>query len=122
MNPKLEERWYPGEEHFVEGYVPQSLNAEYSSLNRSLTWIGMGFFLASVVGVGTFIFGLAVKTSGDTSRTALSAAADGANINASALMWSGLLIAVVFLAIGYTCIRLGRKNYREYKRKYGVRH
>ena len=121
MSPILEERWYPGEEHFVDGYVPQSLNAEYSSLNRSLTWIGMGFFLSSVVGIGTFIFGLAVLNSGDSSRMALSAAATS-NVNASALMWSGLLIAVVFIAVGYTCIRLGRKNYREYKRKYGVRH
>lgn len=123
MNAKLEERHYPGEEHFVDGYVPQSLNAEYSSLNRSLTWVGMGLFLATLTGLGTFVFGLAVKLSDDDSRAALSAAAaTGSGINADAFIWAGVLMTLVFAAVGYACVRLGRSNYHAYKKKYGVRH
>ena len=56
---------YQGEERFVDGYVPQSMNAEYSSLHKSITWIGMGLMLASLAAWGTFIFGLATTVFAD---------------------------------------------------------
>lgn len=120
---------YPGEEHFVEGYVPQSLNAEYSSLHRTSTWVGMGMILASLAGWGIFIFGLSVTifdthsshTTGyiDTSGQIVGA---GGDFNSQAFLWGGLIMALVLDIGGWLMIHLGRKEYRKYVRTYGGHH
>ncbi|WP_448851690.1 hypothetical protein [Corynebacterium sp. 335C] len=120
---------YPGEEHFVEGYVPQSLNAEYSSLHRSSTWIGMGMILASLAGWGTFIFGLGVTvwgthdshTQGVIGRSGEIIQAGG-DFNAQLFLWGGLIAALVLDIGGWLMIRKGRSEYRAYVRKYGGHH
>lgn len=122
---------YRGEEHFIDGYVPQSMNAEYSSLHRSATWIGAGLWLASLAGWGCFIFGLAVMNMdttaahevghvafGDTVRTA----SEAGSFNPSYFMWGGLIAAIVMDVVGFLLILAGRKQYLAYRREFGVRH
>nr|WP_120490938.1 hypothetical protein [Corynebacterium lactis] len=126
---------YPGEEHFVDGYVPQSMNAEYSSLHRSITWIGMGLVLASLAAWGTFIFGLATTIYSDTSNAAHShgVIANGemdytnftnqwTNFDGSLFMWAGLILAIVMTVAGFTCISIGRRAYKAYKKEFGGHH
>ncbi|APT89904.1 hypothetical protein CSPHI_01030 [Corynebacterium sphenisci DSM 44792] len=128
MASKVAER-YPGEEHFVEGYVPQSMNAEYSSLHRSVTWIGMGCILSSLPFWGTFVFGLAVTIFGthtshnqgyiDMQGQVVGA---GADFNSLWFLWGGLIGALLMVTIGVLLIKKGRKNYKEYLRTYGGHH
>ncbi|MBZ8177607.1 hypothetical protein GP475_01785 [Corynebacterium poyangense] len=92
---------YEGRMHYIEGYVPSSLAAPHSSLERSSTWMGMGLVLTSLAGFGTLVFGLA------------------------SLLWNplqaglfftilGAVIAVVCLVGGFGLIHFGRRNYRRY--------
>ncbi len=122
---------YRGEEHFVDGYVPQSMNAEYSSLHRSATWIGAGLWLASLAAWGCFIFGLAVM--GMDSTTAHEAGhvalgdpgyhpSGGGPFNPSLFMWGGLITAIVMDVAGFILILVGRKQYLAYRREFGNRH
>lgn len=128
---------YRGEEHFVDGYVPQSMNAEYSSLHRSMTWIGMGLWLASLAAWGAFIFGLA--TMGMDSNAAHEAgvvayneaaptmggqnpSADPGSFNPSLFLWGGLITAIVMDVIGLFLIIAGRKQYLAYRKEYGTHH
>lgn len=125
---------YQGEEHFVDGYVPQSMNAEYSSLHKSITWIGMGLMLASLAAWGTFIFGLATTVFADETKASHShgyLAKDavnytdytgGMNFDGSILLWGGLIVALVLVIAGVTCIRVGRRDYKAYKKEFGTNH
>ncbi len=125
---------YPGEEHFVDGYVPQSLNAEYSSLHRSITWIGMGLILASLAGWGTFVFGLATTIFADTSTAAhsngviafgeadYSAYTSPMDFNGSLFLWGGLGVALALMVAGVVCISIGRRQYKAYKKEFGGHH
>lgn len=120
---------YRGEEHFVDGYVPQSLNAEYSSLHRSITWIGAGIWLASLAAWGTFIFGLAVTLMDSTTAHEIGSIAYGATeytpgdaFDPALFMWGGLIAAIVMDVIGFLFIWRGRKQYLAYRREYGTRH
>ncbi|MFD5868352.1 hypothetical protein ACFWGD_07035 [Corynebacterium sp. NPDC060344] len=122
---------YRGEEHFIDGYVPQSLNAEYSSLHRSTTWIGAGLWLASLAGWGCFIFGLAVMGMDTTTAHEVGAVPFGAEsyvpaggepFNPSYFMWGGLIAAIVLDVLGFLLILRGRKQFLAYRREFGVRH
>ncbi|WP_288801945.1 hypothetical protein [uncultured Corynebacterium sp.] len=91
---------------YMEGYVPSSLDAPHSSLQRSLTWLGMGFILASMAGLGTMMWGLSsmlndYRTDGQVFAIA------------GAVMGFGLLF------LGFILVHVGRKNYREYKERTG---
>lgn len=122
---------YRGEEHFVDGYVPQSLNAEYSSLHRSATWIGAGMWLASLAAWGCFIFGLAVSGMDTTSAHEVGAVAFGEpgytpplgqDFNPSLFLWGGLITAIVMDVAGFLLILNGRKQYLAYRREFGGHH
>lgn len=91
---------------YKEGYVPSSLDAPHSSLQRSLTWLGMGLILASMAGLGTMMWGLSsmfndYRTDGQVFAIA------------GAVMGFGLLF------LGFILVHVGRKNYREYKERTG---
>lgn len=124
---------YPGEEHFVEGYVPQSMNAEYSSLHRSITWIGMGLFLASLAAWGIAIFGGATMFF-DTGASAheIAAVATGqavadrgyvaGSFNPAVFLWGGLILAIVMDVAAIACIAIGRRRYKAYVKEHGGHH
>ena len=44
-------RVFEGEPHYIDGYTPSSLDSQHSSLQRSSTWLGMGFILTSLAGL-----------------------------------------------------------------------
>ena len=125
---------YQGEEHFVDGYVPQSMNAEYSSLHKSITWIGMGLMLASLAAWGTFIFGLATTVFADQTAASHSngfLAKDAANytdytggwnFDGSVFMWAGLVVGLVMVIAGVACISIGRRDYKAYRKEFGTHH
>lgn len=122
---------YRGEEHFVDGYVPQSMNAEYSSLHRSITWIGAGLWLASLAAWGCFIFGLAVMGMDTTTAHEFGTVPLGdpgyipsgaTPFNPAPFMWGGLIVAIVMDVAGFLCILAGRKQYFAYRREFGTRH
>ena len=121
---------YRGEEHFIDGYVPQSMNAEYSSLHRSATWIGAGMWLASLAAWGCFIFGLAVMMDSSTAHEVGAVAYGepgytpplGQDFNLSLFLWGGLIVAIVMDVIGFLLILRGRKQCLAYRREFGVRH
>ena len=122
---------YPGEEHFVDGYVPQSLNAEYSSLHRSITWIGMGLVLASLVFWGTFVFGLSTVLLPENAQAAHTIGyvpfgetmqtMDG-TFNGNLFLWGGLIGALILVIAGFACIHIGRRAYKAYKKEFGGHH
>ena len=94
------------ERYYVDGYQPSSFDAPHSSLQRSLTWIGMGFWLLLMPGLGTIVFGLATNMSGTQD-------------NAMMYLITGVVISVVSVVAGSACIHAGRKNYRYYKGRSG---
>lgn len=100
---------FSGEPHYIEGYVPSSFDSPHSSLQRSSTWIGMGFVLSALAGAGTFVFGLA---SGSV----------GSQDNASFFTILGLVLVAVFLVLGFGLIHYGRRNYRAYVARTGRKH
>ncbi|APT83901.1 hypothetical protein [Corynebacterium aquilae] len=102
-------RVFEGEPHYIDGYVPSSLDSQHSSLLRSATWLGMGFVLASLAGIGTLVFGLA---------THMYETQD----NAQTYIMIGAVLTVVFLVAGFALIHKGRANYRAYVKATGRRH
>lgn len=125
---------YRGEEHFVDGYVPQSMNAEYSSLHKSTTWIGAGLVLASLAAWGVFIFGLSTVVKSENAEAAHShgmLAKDAANyadytnqmaFDGSAFMWGGLILALIMTIGGFALISVGRRDYKAYRKEFGTHH
>src|SRR5690625_7965153 len=47
---------------YIEGYVPSSLSAPHSSLQRTSTWLGMGLLMGTVPPAGILIWALGVMT------------------------------------------------------------
>lgn len=91
------------ESQYIDGYVPSSLDAPHSSLQRSKTWVGMGFILAVIPLLGVLTFGLSSQVQDHASLFAL----------------GGGLGAIAFFTIGAVLIHLGRRNYKEYKERTG---
>lgn len=102
-------RVFEGEPHYIDGYVPSSLDSQHSSLLRSSTWIGMGIVLAAVAGIGTLIFGLATQSVGTQE-------------NASFFTILGTVMTIAFLVIGFGLIHYGRRHYRAYVAATGRKH
>lgn len=91
---------------YTEGYVPSSLDAPHSSLQRTLTWVGMGSILVAVYGFGIMVWGLSSMQS------------DYRN-DGTEFAIAGAIIGCVFLFGGFILVHMGRKNYREYKKRSG---
>ncbi|RAV32951.1 hypothetical protein [Corynebacterium heidelbergense] len=106
--PKITEDLYV-DKLYGEGYVPSSFDSPHSSLHSSITWIGMGLVLSSLAGFGTMIFGLSGMVS-DLHPWATNLAIGGA------ILGFGLLFS------GFLAVHIGRKNYREYKKRTGRIH
>lgn len=122
---------YRGEEHFIDGYVPQSMNAEYSSLHRSITWIGMGCLLASLAPWGIFVFGLSTmfqdnNTAHEFGHVPLGeselVASEAGSFDPSLFLWGGLGFALLLTLGGLALISLGRREYKKYRREFGAHH
>lgn len=97
---------FQGEPHYLEGYRPVSYDSPHSSLHLAETWLGMGLILSSVIGIGTWVFGLGAKSVGSQ---------DG---------WMMLIvIGVVYMLaswiIGGALIHHGRRHFRAYKARTG---
>ena len=97
---------YEGRMHYIDGYDPVSLYAPHSSLQRTSTWLGMGFLLASLAGLNWLVFGAASGTVGSQE-------------NASTYMIIGAVLAVVFIGLGAFLIHRGRRFYRAYREETG---
>lgn len=92
------------ESQYIDGYVPSSLDAQHSSLQRSSTWIGMGFILAVIPMLGILVFGLAATEHQE---------------HANLFAIGGIIAVVGFAVLGSALIHLGRRNYKEYKKRSG---
>lgn len=94
---------------YKEGYTPSSFDAPHSSLHRSITWIAMGCILASLAGFGTMLWGLATMP--------LDYRDDG-----QFFAIVGAILGFGLLFLGFFLVHVGRKNYREYKKRSGRIH
>ena len=92
-------RVFEGEPHYIDGYTPSSLDSQHSSLQRSSTWLGMGFILTSLAGLGAFVFGL-------------SSSIAGTQENGSTYAIIGAVLAISCLVLGFGLIYYARRNYR----------
>lgn len=99
------------DEGYIDGYDPMSLNAPHSSLERGSTWVGMGMWLASLAGVGFFIFGLALYVWPELLGSQ--------DHNPVTIMLIGAIGFLVTAIIGYFLIRSGRKEYKAYRERTG---
>ncbi|MEJ6012881.1 hypothetical protein WG936_03345 [Corynebacterium sp. H127] len=101
-------RVYEGsiESSYVEGYTPVSYEAPHSSLHKSITWIGMGLLLVSLLGFGILIFAIGSKTVGSQANWDLYA------------MVGGILAAVLVIA-GFAAIYAGRADLRKWRARTG---
>lgn len=98
------------QDSYIEGYVPVSLGAPHSSLNRSSTWIGMGLLMGVLPPMGLIIWALGVFTVPDGLQTA-----EQHNI----LLWIGIISTVIVLVLAIFLIARGRRYYRQYKKETG---
>lgn len=94
------------EHQYIDGYVPSSYDAPHSSLQRSLTWLGMGAILSCLPGLGIMVFGLATWL-GNTQEAGMAFAIGGA------------VVGFGMLFLGFFLVHLGRRNYKEYKARSG---
>lgn len=102
-------RVFEGEPHYIDGYVPSSLDSQHSSLQRSSTWLGMGFILTSLAALGVLTFGIASETV-------------GSQADAGLYITIGAVLVVLFLVLGFGLIHYGRRNYRAYVKATGRKH
>ena len=102
-------RVFEGEPHYIDGYTPSSLDSQHSSLQRSSTWLGMGFILTSLAGLGAFVFGL-------------SSSIAGTQENGSTYAIIGAVLAISCLVLGFGLIYYGRRLYRAYVAATGRKH
>lgn len=97
------------EQYYEDGFVPVSYEAPHSSLHRSITWVAMGCILISLAGFGMAIFGAASATVGSQENPML-------------FVIIGLILGFGLLFGGFFMVHLGRKNYRDYKKRSGRIH
>ncbi|MGP6174774.1 hypothetical protein [Corynebacterium sp. A21] len=97
---------YQGRLHYIDGYLPASLNAPHSSLERSSTWIGMGLVLVCLFGFGMLIYGGATQLWGGDDYPQF-------------FMISGAILGVVGVGTGFVLISRGRAGYKKYVKTTG---
>ena len=97
------------EDAYIEGYDPVSLGAPHSSLNTHSMWIGMGFILAALFGIGLSVWGGAAMIWGMGSET---------NVGKQLLIL-GLIEVAVTLIGAVILMSIGRRGYKEYRTRTG---
>ncbi|ANE03099.1 hypothetical protein [Corynebacterium crudilactis] len=97
----------PERMHYIKGYVPVAYNSPHSSLERSATWMGMGFLLAALAGVGAVLFAVASNSVGQQQEHWVTYSIIGA------------VFGVVGLIIGTVLIIKGRAPYNRYVKETG---
>lgn len=95
------------QDSYIDGYMPNSLNAPHSSLERSSTWIGMGLLLTSLAGIGIMIWMAASMIWGPGVSVA--------EYDMTLYFIIGLVFAGVLAVGGFGLIYRGRRYYREYR-------
>lgn len=101
---------FGGRMHYIDGYTPVSLVAPHSSLERTITWVGMGLVLTGLAGVGMLVFGLATRPN------------LGGQENPMLYIILGLILTIVLFAGGALAIHKGRADYRHYRKETGRLH
>lgn len=97
----------PERMNYIEGYTPVSYVAPHSSLERGSTWMGMGFLLSALAGVGAILFGVASNSVGQQQE------------NWMLYIIIGAVFAVVLGVIGAVMIKVGRAPYHRYVKETG---
>lgn len=97
----------PERMHYIKGYVPVAYNSPHSSLERSATWLGMGFLLSALCGVGAILYAVGSYSVGQQQDTWVMYTIIGA------------IFAVVGLILGVGLIVKGRAPYKRYARETG---
>lgn len=100
---------FSGTPEYLDGYVPSSWDAQHSSLQRSLTWLGMALILLAISTAGVFVFGFASDSV-------------GAQENGVTIGIVGLIVALVVLFAGFAAVHFGRSEYRKYQKTTGRVH
>lgn len=97
----------PERMHYIKGYVPVAYNSPHSSLERSATWLGMGFLLIALAGVGAVLFAVGANSVGQQQE--------------HWVLYSiiGVVFAVVCTVLGTVLIIKGRAPYNRYVKETG---
>ncbi|AGN18036.1 hypothetical protein A583_01771 [Corynebacterium glutamicum Z188] len=100
----------PERMHYIDGYIPVAYNSPHSSLDRSATWLGMGFLLSALAGVGAVLFAVGANSVGQQQE--------------HWVLYTiiGVVFAVLFLVIGTVLIKIGRAPYHRYVKETGREH
>ena len=98
------------EDTYIEGYDPVSLGAPHSSLNRNITWVAMGLLLSALFGIGLAVWGWGAMVYGFGSQT---------HDLAQRLLILGIAEAVIPTVLAFIFIGIGRKDYKEYRKRTG---
>ena len=97
---------------YIEGYVPSSLSAPHSSLQRTSTWLGMGLLMGTVPPAGILIWALGVMTEPAGLQSAQ---------QHQTLLWIGIVATVIVGVVASFLIWYGRRYYRQYRAETGRR-
>ncbi|MEX3504113.1 hypothetical protein [Corynebacterium sp. LK2510] len=97
------------EDAYIEGYDPVSLGAPHSSLQTRTLWFGMGFILSALFGIGLAVWGLGARIWGTGTQENLG----------DRLLFLGLAEVAITLILGFVCIAIARRGYKEYRERTG---
>ena len=100
------------EDTYIEGYDPVSLGAPHASLSRTKTWVAMCLILSTLFGIGLAVWGAGAMAFGFGSQT---------HDLAERLLILGIAEAVITGVAGGVLISMGRKDYKEYRKRTGRR-
>ncbi|WP_018023184.1 hypothetical protein [Corynebacterium ulceribovis] len=89
---------------YIEGYIPQSLDAPHSSLQTASLWVGMFLVLVGIAASGIGIFGFA------SGRL-------GSQENGMSYLIVGAALAVTLWVIGYVLVVFGRRGVKKYRKE-----
>lgn len=95
---------------YIEGYDPVSLGAPHSSLSRHSTWVSMGFILASLFGLGIFVWGAGAHFAGW--------GAQSQDLSTRLMILGGIEMAVCIIAAA-VLLTIGRRDYKNYRKTTG---
>ncbi|WJY67199.1 hypothetical protein [Corynebacterium auris] len=97
------------EDSYIEGYDPVSLGAPHSSLHTRKLWVGMGFILAALFGIGLSVWGVGLNLYGNGTQDQIG----------DTLLILGLAEVAITLVLGFGLLFAGRKGYRQYRERTG---